>query len=159
MHAIIESVEKRLEPAGRGKFVFPFNRIRICIAAASTEICARFEAVFASEPTLQDRIFQTLKAAGCNSNDLSIEVKYVDHTAGEWTRSAFKVEFERVPGLPQPSPQPNAMPHSLKLTIVHGAAEKPIYLFTTSRINLGRCPEVRDHRNRLLRTNHVAFAG
>ena len=50
------------------------------------------------------------------------------------------------------------MPHSLKLTIVHGAAEKPIYLFTTSRINLGRCPEVRDHRNRLLRTNHVAFA-
>ena len=102
VHAIIESVEKRLEPAGRGQFVFPFNRIRICIAAASTEICARFEAVFASEPTLQDRIFQTLKAAGCNSNDLSIEVTYVDHTAGEWTRSAFKVEFERVPGLPQP---------------------------------------------------------
>src|SRR5262249_6889969 len=38
-----------------------------------------------------------------------------------------------------------------------GATEKPSYVFTQSHINLGRCPEVRDNHNRLIRTNHVAF--
>src|SRR5947207_6098223 len=72
LHAIVGTVEKRIEPAARGKYVFPFNRIRICIAAGSRETRARFEAVLGSEPPLQDRIVQTLQAAGCESTGLSI---------------------------------------------------------------------------------------
>jgi predicted component of type VI protein secretion system len=36
-------------------------------------------------------------------------------------------------------------------------AEKPAYALSIPRINIGRCADVRDSRNRLIRTNHVAF--
>src|ERR1051326_8899093 len=55
VHAIVDAAEKRIEPAGRGKYVFPFNRIHISIAAASREARPRFEALFGSKPTLHDR--------------------------------------------------------------------------------------------------------
>jgi hypothetical protein len=157
LHAIVDSVEKRIEPAGRGKYIFPFNQIRISIAAGSRETRARFEAVLESEVPLQDRIVQALQAAGCPSTSLHITTCYVEQPEPEWPTSDFTVEFDRVTVLPQAEPQTNDAQHSLKLTIVHGAAQKPAYVFTASRINLGRCPEVRSDRNRLIRMNHVAF--
>jgi FHA domain len=149
LHAIVDSAEKRLEPAGRGKYVFPFNQINIWIAADGREARARFEAVLGSEPPIHDRIVERLQAAGCVLNGLSINVAYVDRSEPHWTTSEFNLEFDR--------PQSNIAHQTLKLTIVQGATEKPTYAFTTSRINLGRCAEVRDNRNRLIRTNHVAF--
>src|SRR5688572_5800078 len=65
LHAIVEAVEKRIEPAGRGKYVFPFNRIEVFIPAGSHETQARFEAVLESEPSLHDRIGERLRASGC----------------------------------------------------------------------------------------------
>ena len=48
--------------------------------------------------------------------------------------------------------------HRLKLTIVKGAAEQRSYAFTTGRIDIGRRSDVVDQRQRLIRTNHVAFS-
>ena len=41
--------------------------------------------------------------------------------------------------------------------MVRGTAARKSYSFAAKRIDLGRCAEVRDTRNRLVRTNHVAF--
>lgn len=158
LHAIVEAVEKRIEPAGRGKYVFPFNQIRIYIVAPSPETRARFEAVLGSAPPLHDRIVKTLEAAGCELTGLSVDTTYVDNAAEEWTTSDFNLQFDRIPIVTEPRPKEETAHHSLRLTIVHGAAEQPAYVFTASRINLGRCSEVRDHRNRLIRTNQVVFA-
>jgi pSer/pThr/pTyr-binding forkhead associated (FHA) protein len=46
----------------------------------------------------------------------------------------------------------------IELTVVKGAAEKRTYAFNRSRIDIGRCSEVRDSRHRLIRANDVAFA-
>jgi len=35
---------------------------------------------------------------------------------------------------------------------------QPVYVFQSSRIDIGRCADVRDRRNRLVRTNHLVFA-
>jgi hypothetical protein len=80
----------------------------------------------------------------------------VAHTDPAWASPEFHVDFSRgaVPELPPPQPSPV---HEIKLTITNGSAEKPAYALTLDRINLGRCVEVRDSRNHLLRTNHVAF--
>jgi pSer/pThr/pTyr-binding forkhead associated (FHA) protein len=75
-----------------------------------------------------------------------------------WTASDFNLEFDRIQPGPQPKPECDAIRRSLKLTVVYGAAEQQRYVFTTSRINLGRRQDVRDNQNRLMRTNHVAFA-
>src|SRR5262245_50064196 len=76
LHAIVEAVESRIEPAGRGKYVFPFNRISIRIAADSRETQSRFEAVLESEPTLGDRIVDRLHASGCDSTGMMIETTF-----------------------------------------------------------------------------------
>src|SRR6185436_16322025 len=96
VHDIVEAVEKRVEPAGRGKYVFPFNQVTISIAAASREIQARFEAVFGSEPCLKDRILQTLDSAGCDSATLMIDTVYVDQPEAGWTAPQFNMDFERI---------------------------------------------------------------
>jgi FHA domain-containing protein len=153
VHDIVEAVEKRVEPAGRGKYVFPFNQVTIRIAAASREIQARFEAVVGSEPCLKDRILQTLDSAGCDSATLMIDTVYVDQPEAGWTAPQFNMDFERI-AIPAQTPQPQI----LKLTTLWGTSDEPTYVFTMSRINLGRCRDIRDNRNRLIRTNHVAFA-
>src|SRR5262249_2804222 len=85
MHAIVDAVEKRIEPAGRGKYVFPFNRIHISVVADSRETHARFEAVFGSKPTLRDRVFERLQASGCELTNLSLSTNYVDRAESHWT--------------------------------------------------------------------------
>ena len=54
MHAIVEAVGKEVQPAGRGRHVFPFNRIKVSLAGASQETRARFEAVFGHELSLRE---------------------------------------------------------------------------------------------------------
>src|SRR5262245_50143522 len=146
VHAIVEAVEKRVEPAGRGKYVFPFNQVSVRIAAGSRETQARFEAVLASEPCLQDRVFQALDAAGCDSAPLTIDIAYLDQPEAGWMTPQFHIDFDRI-AIPATTPQQRI----LKLTTLQGTSDEPAYVFTMSRINLGRCPEVRDSSNRLIR--------
>jgi hypothetical protein len=158
VHAIVEAVEHEVQPAGRGTHVFPFNRVKLTIAAATREARARFEAVLEGERPLQDRIVDRLRAAGCEVPDLTVKTVYVSRAAAQWTNPDFHMELTRVTGTGQ-VPAPAGSPQTeLELTIVHGSAEKAEYTFVLRRIDLGRCADVRDSRNRLIRTNHVAFA-
>ncbi len=65
LHAIVEAVEARLEPAGRGTYVFPFNKVKVSIAAGSRDTRARFAAVLEGDRQLQERIIDRLRDAGC----------------------------------------------------------------------------------------------
>jgi hypothetical protein len=160
---IVDSVGEHLEPAARGRYVFPFNRIHVTIAA-SREARARFQAVFESEPTLQERIATRLRDAGCNPALVQSVVTYAPRPSPGWQTPEFHVEFTRgsaVPASaavaePEPAPAPAAA-RELQITIVSGTAEASNYTFTLPRVNLGRCAEVRDSLSRLVRTNHVAF--
>jgi hypothetical protein len=40
LHAVVDAVEARLEPVGRGRYVFPFNKVKVSIAAGSREAAA-----------------------------------------------------------------------------------------------------------------------
>ncbi|MGH9239307.1 MAG: FHA domain-containing protein [Vicinamibacterales bacterium] len=161
--AIVDAVGERLEPAARGRYVFPFNRIHVTIAA-SRDARARFQAVFESEPTLQERIVARLRDAGCSPASVQCAVTYVARPSPDWPTPEFHIEFTRGAAAPvpvqEPEPAPVAAPEAarqLQITIVSGTAEAPSYTFTLPRVNLGRCAEVRDSLSRLVRTNHVAF--
>ena len=160
VQAIVDNVAERLEPAARGRYVFPFNRIHVTVAASSRDARARFAAVFESEPTLQERIASRLRDAGCDPTSLQFVVSYAPRSAPEWRTPEFHVDFTR--GAPAPAPAPAPVPiqsaaRELQITIVNGTAEQPSYVFALPRVNLGRCAEVRDSLSRLVRTNHVAF--
>jgi hypothetical protein len=158
IHAIVDAVEEEVQAAGRGARVFPFNLIKVWVVAETSGTRARFEAVMHGEPSLQSRILERLASAGCGVSDLIVRIAYVPHARPDWPATDFRLEFGRVTtaGLPVQPPQPATF--RIKLTIVAGAAEHPEYSFTASRIDLGRCSEVRDRRNRLIRVNQVAFA-
>ena len=156
LHAIVDAVEARLEPAGRGNHVFPFNRIRVSIAAGSREVRARFAAVLQGDQQLHERIINRLRQAGCEPTSLKLTVSYVTRAGADWARPEFDVAFDRVPPVELPRAE-SASVLDLRIIVTHGSAEKPAYTFSIQRINIGRCAEVRDSRNRLIRTNHVAF--
>ena len=156
VHAILDVVEDEVQPAGRGGYVFPFHRLMIRVVAASSAARARHEAVFDEAPTLRERIVERLRAVNCQVSDLTVEVEYVP-AAGDWGNPYFHIEFARGARL-KPVVLPAPLPRRIDLTIVCGTAEAPEYSFTQTRIDLGRCAEVRDSRHRLFRTNHVAFA-
>jgi hypothetical protein len=88
---------------------------------------------------------------------LQVRVSYVGQADPVWTSPEFHVDFSRGAVQEQPPSAP-AVVHEITLTVISGSAEKPEYAVTLDRINLGRCAEVRDRRNRLLRTNQVAFS-
>jgi hypothetical protein len=161
--AIVDAVGERLEPAARGRYVFPFNRIHVTIAA-SRDARARFQAVFESEPTLQERIAARLRDAGCSPASVQCAVTYAARPSPAWRTPEFDIEFTRGAAAPVPVQEPEAAPvaaaaatREIQITIVSGTAEAPAYTFTLPRVNLGRCAEVRDSLSRLVRTNHVAF--
>ena len=163
--AIVDAIGARLEPAARGRYVFPFNRIHVSIAAASKDDRARFAAVLESEPTLTDRITARLRDAGCDTGSLQTTVGYVPRPGADWNSTEFHIDFTRgVPTVAAPAPVPAAAPapvaatpRELTITVVNGTAEQSTYVFALPRVNLGRCAEVRDTLSRLVRSNHVAF--
>ena len=171
-HAVVEAVEREVQPAGRGRHLFPFNRIRVLVVAPSKQARARFEATFAVEPTLAQRIHTRLETAGCVPADLGVTVDYVEAAGGSWSAPDVQVEFDRVDeplpeptsaeatvGKPAPAPVPvEEPPPAVEIEIAVGEAEQQLYSFQFARIDFGRCTQVRDRRNQLVRTNHVAFA-
>ena len=167
-HVVVEAVEREVQPAGRGRHLFPFNRIQVSVVAPSKQARARFEATFAMEPTLTQRIHTRLETAGCAPTGLGVRVEYVDAAGNGWTASDVHVDFDRVD---EPLPEPVAAaepatapapveepPPAVEIEIAAGEAEQQTYSFQFARIDFGRCTHVRDSRNQLVRTNHVAFA-
>ncbi len=157
VHLVVEAVEHEIQPGGRGKRVFPFNSITLSVLAPSREERARFEAVLAGELPLRDRIVEHLRSKSCAIDDLTLNVAYVAKAAKDWRHPQFTFAFARVARAPaKEAPRETAFAR-IDLTVVRGTAERKTYSFAAKRIDLGRCAEVRDTRNRLIRTNQVAF--
>jgi len=158
VYSIVEAVEHEIQPGGRGRRTFPFNRVTVSVLAPSREARARFEAVFGGEPALRERIADRLRSAGCEAVDLVVDVVYVTRGQKNWRDPGFHVDFARVTPVDARDASRGPAPARIELTVSRGVAERRAYAFMAGRIDLGRCAEVRDSRNRLIRTNHVAFA-
>src|SRR5205823_1185919 len=111
----------------------------------------------------RDRVVARLRSAGCDVTDLQLDVAFVGRAARSWDNPHFHVAFDRVvtaavpaPAAAAPAPA-DATRARIEVTVLKGVAERRTYSFAVSRIDLGRGVEVRDNRNRLLRTNHVVF--
>ena len=157
VHLVVDAVEHEIQPGGRGKRVFPFNSITLSVLAPSREERARFEAVLAGELPLRDRIVEHLRSKSCAIDDLTLDVAYVAKAPKDWRHPQFTLAFARVARAPAKEAPREPEFARIDLTVVRGTAERKTYSFAAKRIDLGRCAEVRDTRNRLIRTNQVAF--
>src|SRR5262245_11913791 len=179
INLIVEAVQHEIQPTGRGRRVFPFNRIAVSITASSRDARARLEAILEGEPSLRERILERLRAARCET-DVIVDVAYVGRPQKLWTQPDFHVDFHRDPrpraaqtSLPpagsgdqrgsraaeaqRNSASSDAPANRIELVVVLGHAEQASYSLAADRINLGRSVEIRDRQHRLIRMNHVAF--
>src|SRR5262249_41246722 len=155
--AILDAVEQRIEPTGRGARVFPFNRVEVSVVAPSVEARGRLEAVLEGDTPLQTRVLARLRSAGCSPGEVVVEVRYVDTANAGWNVPEFDLQFERIA---RPETDPRAVdssPAPIEIRAVVGVMERWAFSLAAPRIDIGRGAEVRDYRNRLIRTNHVVF--
>jgi FHA domain len=157
VHAVLERAEHEIQEAGRGVRVFPFNKVKVVVVAAPGDkgARARFDAVVDGPPSLAERLQGRLRAAGCRTGDVAVDVAYVKGPGANWESREFNVEFERVAAA-APTGIDSAVP-ALKLTVVAGKAARRAQVFSGGRIDIGRRSEVLDAKQRVVRTNHIAF--
>jgi hypothetical protein len=155
--AILEAVEQRIVPTGRGTRIFPFNRIELSVVAPSREAQGRLEAVFAADIPLRTRIRNRVQSAGCPPADVSVEIQYCDHAEPGWSAQDFDLQFSRVAEAEDEGRDLEPQPGQIDIRVLVGVMERWAYSFSAPRIDVGRGAEVRDDRNRLIRTNHVVF--
>jgi hypothetical protein len=149
--AVVDAVEQEIQPAGRGQRAFPFSHIHLQLAAPSPKAKAHLELACEGPPSVQARIMERLEAAGCAVNALAVDVSFTTEAEPDWSHVDFDLQYARNAGVPSQTSR-------LELTITHGTAERTVYVFDGAPVALGRGDEVRDDRQRLLRTNQVAFA-
>ena len=157
VHAILDAVEREIQPTGRGTRVFPFNRVDVSALAPSREARGRLEAVFTGAAPLHARIVERLRASGCAAPELQLAIHYVEQATDEWRTPEFDIQFERIAPSELVAEGRESAPPRIEVAVLRGTAERRHYSFAAARIDLGRCAEVRDSRQRLVRTNHVAF--
>lgn len=157
VHAILDAVDQEIEPTGRGTRVFPFNRIDVSLLAPSHEARARLEAVFAGEVPLRARILERLRSAACPPPDIVVAIEYVDRAYAKWRAPEFDLRFARVAEPPVESRDRESAPARIDITVLRGVTERRAYSLAAGRIDMGRGAEVRDTRQKLIRTNHVVF--
>lgn len=144
--AILRDVQSRIEPAGRGKFVFPYNRIAVTVFS---EDSAQVEGFF--DESLAAECRELLEHAGCAARSLVVDVK----ASGEESEVPFEIEYGRevVASASAAAARP-----ALHLTVITGAALQSEYSFAQDRINIGRGTEVLSSTHGVLRVNDVVFA-
>jgi hypothetical protein len=155
IHAIVHGIEREVQPAGRGRHVFPFTHVRVWLLAPTPTDKARLEGACAGPPALEQRIHERLSTAGCSGTPPLVRLSFVPKARADWREADHHLEFVREPAPAMPAVVQAAV---LALSVVQGAAAQAEYTFTGGVITLGRGAEVRDAAGGLLRTNTVAFA-
>ena len=160
--AIIDAIEQRVEPAGAGHRVLPYNRITVTMLAADKPSRARLQAALGG---LQESIAGRLAELRCPiPPGFTVETRYITRAPGAWAphqRLAFAYERRDAPPR-RPSGQaemPSAVlnePARLEITVARGQATHPSYTFAESHVRIGRSAQPIDGSGRP-RTNQVVF--
>lgn len=162
VHGVLERAEAEIQDLGRGRRLFPYNIVRLQLVTAPGDkgARARLTAVVDGPPSLSERLADRLKTSGCSIGRIETKVAYVRRRGTSWTHPDFHVEFDRTDG-PAASlsmPEARGLVARLKIAVMKGVAAQRSYVFTGGRIDIGRRADVVDQRQRLIRTNHIAFA-
>jgi hypothetical protein len=164
--ATLDEVEDLVQPAGRSRKVFPFNRVTVEVVAAEPAQRAAIEAVLGDESDLAAAVRERLKTAGCpEPRGLTVRLRVVKKAGAEWeTGRVFRLlcerssqEAEAATAGREEAATAAARPAPARITIVKGDATRKSYVVNAERINVGRLAEVVDKDKRVVRRNQVVF--
>jgi ribosomal protein L30/L7E len=156
-HAIVDVVEARAHLAGRGRRSFTASDIRVTVVAPTRDVRDQYEAVFDGAMPLRDRILERLDSLECGNDDLAVTVSYAAQARLGWVAPDFHVVFHRAESSGARTAADEGPGPVIELRVTNGTAEQPAYFCSQARVDIGRCRDVRDALQRLVRTNHVVF--
>ncbi len=150
--AVLDDLERRVQPIGGGRRVFPYNRVIVQVRDVNADRAA-LQAAFGG---LGSRLRGRLEELQCEVPHV-IDVKAVFLTGAPdgWPEGRlFSIECES-----HEAEAPAADSHcrkSLSITVVKGAATQAAYTFSEPSVYVGRTVEATDASGRI-RRNDVAF--
>lgn len=153
-HAIIEQLEGKVTPLGRGERIFPYNRVLVRIAPPMAGVAA----LQAALGRLGDKFLTRLAELGCPAPvDFQLQVTHLEHAPDDWSAGQlFTIECRNEASAPLPSAAAATAPRRVIITILTGAAARQTYSFEQREIAIGRTAEPTDERGRV-RRNDVVF--
>lgn len=151
LQAALDDLERRVQPAGRGRRLFPYDRIVVRVAQPHADREA-VEAVFGQlEPRLRDRLAELRCEA---PGSIEVRVALVDPQAAG---GGPVMEVECSSDRPQrPAPAVATAAPRVTITILKGQCAEPEYALEETQIAIGRTAEPTDAQG-LVRYNHIAF--
>jgi len=149
--AVLECVEARVEPAGHGRRVLPFDRIVVTVLALDRDRRAALEAALED---LEQAVMARLTELRCQTPaGFGVQVEYAKRPRPGWADRCLDVQFERSPAALVPAPNATAVFH---VTVLRGTTSQASYQFSERQILIGRTSDPVDRRGRT-RHNQVAF--
>jgi hypothetical protein len=152
--AIIDAIEQRVESAGAGRRVLPYNQITVTMLAADKASRARLQAALVD---LQESIAARLTELRCAiPAGFAFDIRYITRAPGAWAphqRLAFVYDQRDAPEMPRAVPNE---PARLRITVARGQATHASYTFAESHVRIGRSAQPVDGRGRP-RINQVVF--
>jgi hypothetical protein len=151
LQATLAALEEKVQPAGRGARIFPYNRILVRIAQPSGDR----DAITAVFRQLDERLRDRLRELRCDAPaSLATDVSVIaDAEAPLLSVECFQEEVI------QPSPSVETVtskPTTVAIAVLKGTCEQPEYSFTEPTIAIGRTPDPVDALGNI-RRNLVVF--
>ncbi len=154
LQAALDELEKKIQPAGRGRRLFPYDRVVVRISQPGADAVA-VDAIFAD---LGPRLMERLAELKCESRDpIDVQVSVETTAAAEGTTSpVLTLECFTDQDQQRPRPGPARSCPSVTITVVKGQCAAAEYVFLEPVIAIGRTAEPADALGQV-RFNHVAF--
>jgi hypothetical protein len=151
-NAVIDDLEARVTPIGRGRRIFPYKRILVRVMQVSADRAA-FEATFHD---LEARLAERLREVRCEPVEhLDLKVMFLKKTPPEWAAGRlFSVDCQTRADVTEPRVAPS-LPR-LHVSVVKGEASQAEYTFADATVLVGRTGHLIDQGGRV-RRNHVVF--
>src|SRR5205085_8162310 len=83
LHAVLDEVEHQVQPASRGAWTFPFNRVVVDLLAPTRDDKARLGAVVGDAESLRARIAERLKPT-CEIGPLDVRIRFRARGDEKW---------------------------------------------------------------------------
>ena len=153
LQATLDALEARVQPAGRGTRIFPYNRITVRIMQPEADR----DAITAIFRQLEPRLLERLAELRCEPPGvIHIALTIAEPETDGQPVLSLECLHEQDAVAPEQAPRIPRRATRLGIVIVKGQAEQAEYNFTEPMIAIGRTAEPVDaHGN--IRRNHVAF--
>lgn len=157
VQAVLDAVERAVQPIGRGRRVFPWGALTVRVLAPDS---AR-PAIGAALGTLGPRVRERLAELRCEPpSSLDVDVEYLDEAPAAWASGqVFDVAYGAgrvaAPG-PGPAAADDVARPVVHITVLAGTATAVSYAFDEATVSIGRSVDPTDEQGRH-RRNRVAF--